>query len=43
LADEYRVKVTMKAGPFAIADSKSTVIRKSELQPAEKKTEKKAD
>lgn len=29
----------MNAGPFAIADSEPTVIRKAELQPALMKTE----
>jgi hypothetical protein len=34
LADEYKVKVAFKAGPFAIEESEPTVIRKAELQPA---------
>jgi hypothetical protein len=43
LADEYQVKLTMKAGPFKIDDSEPTVIRKTELMPAEKKEEKPAE
>jgi hypothetical protein len=43
LADEYQVHFSMKsAGPFAIDDSEPTVIRKSELKPAEEKAENKS-
>jgi len=31
LADEYHVRVKMKAGPFAIDDDYKSVIKKSEL------------
>jgi hypothetical protein len=41
LADEYKVHLSMQGGPFAMDDKEPTVIRKSELQPAEKKEEKK--
>jgi hypothetical protein len=33
LADEYRVKVKMKAGPFAVDDSGETVLKKAQLVP----------
>jgi hypothetical protein len=40
LADEYRVRVRMKGGPFAIEDNAETVLRKESLifkeTPAEK-------
>jgi hypothetical protein len=33
VADEYRVKVVMKAGPFK-TEEHTSVIRKADLQPA---------
>jgi hypothetical protein len=41
LAEEYQVHVQLSAGPFAIDDSKPTIIRKSELQPKKKDSKKK--
>jgi hypothetical protein len=34
LADEYRVRVEMKAEPFAIEQNNEAVFRKSDLVPA---------
>jgi len=31
LADQYQVRVSMNAGPFAAAEPQTTVIRKSDL------------
>jgi hypothetical protein len=31
LADEYRVSVKMKAGPFTVDDSGETVLKKDQL------------
>jgi hypothetical protein len=36
LADTYEARVKLNAGPFAIDDSKPTVLRKSQLAPVEK-------
>jgi hypothetical protein len=33
VADEYRVTVKMKAGPFEIDEKYESVIRKASLQP----------
>jgi hypothetical protein len=43
LADEYKVSVKMDAGPFEVQQSEPAVIRKSEIQPAEKNTDEKTD
>jgi hypothetical protein len=33
LADEYRVKVEMKAGPFEVQQDYESVLKKDELAP----------
>jgi hypothetical protein len=33
LADEYHIRVKMKAGPFAMEDDAESVIKASELRP----------
>jgi hypothetical protein len=34
LADEYRVRVKLDAGPFAVEETEPLVIRKAELEAA---------
>jgi hypothetical protein len=35
LADEYRVRVNMKAGPFSIEEDAESTIKKSALRAAD--------
>jgi hypothetical protein len=39
LADEYHIRVKMKAGPFAVEDDFESVIKASELRADPKNTE----
>jgi hypothetical protein len=35
LADQYRVRVKMTAGPLAVDDSEPTILHKADLAPDE--------